>query len=42
MIENPHREKKKIKQHTFNSFRVEHIPEEMKTFIANKNIKANI
>ena len=26
----------------FNSFGVEHIPEEIKTFIGNKNIKANI
>ena len=26
----------------FNSFGVEHIPEEIKTFIKNKNIKANI
>ena len=26
----------------FNSFGVEHIPEEIKEFIANKNIKANI
>ena len=27
---------------SFNSFGVEHIPEEIKTFIGNKNIKANI
>ena len=26
----------------FNSFGVEHIPREIKTFISNKNIKANI
>ena len=26
----------------FDSFRVEHIPKEIKTFIGNKNIKANI
>ena len=26
----------------FDSFRVEHIPEEIKKFIENKNIKANI
>ena len=26
----------------FNSFRVEHIPNEIKTFVKNKNIKTNI
>ena len=26
----------------FNSFGVEHVPEEIKKFVANKNIKANI
>ena len=26
----------------FNSFRVEHVPKEIKTFIENKNIKTNI
>ena len=34
--------KKKVKLFFFDSFGVEHIPEEIKKFIANKNIKANI
>ena len=33
---------KKSKIVSFNSFGVEHIPEEIKEFIGNKNIKANI
>ena len=33
---------KKIETVYFDSFGVEHIPEEIKEFIENKNIKANI
>ena len=34
--------KKKVKFFYFDSFGVEHIPEEMKRFIGNRNIKANM
>ena len=34
--------KKKNEINYFDSFGVEHIPEEIKEFIGNKNIKANI